>query len=316
MRLFIINLLFLCIGVLSYGATHEIKEESTDLVEFKFDWDGYERLYYVHFPPADKMQRPLPLLFNLHGGGGRAKRTPKLTFNRFNDLADEKGFIVIYPQGIERQWNDGRKDKGVTAWREDIDDVGFITEIISRMKSTYNIDEQRIFTTGMSNGGFMSTRLACEKSDIFRGAAIVTAQISDSYYPKCQPSQALGILVMNGTNDPLVPYEGGDIVVLNQNRGSIISTEDYVAFWAKNNNCKNQNPNQNLPNINRRDGSTVTKREYSDCDQGGALQLYTINGGGHTWPGGKQYWTKKMIGTTNKDINACDVIWAFFESLD
>ncbi len=282
--------------------------------EYKMTFKGYERNYYVHLPNKEKMNQPVPLLFHLHGGGGTAEGTPELTFGRFDELADRDGFIVVYPNAIEKNWNDGRKSDDVKSWREDIDDVGFIIAIIDELKTKYKIDEQRIFTTGMSNGGFMSGRLACDRADIFRGAAILTAQISKDYLPSCNPAQPLAILVMNGTEDKIVPYDGGQITILKKTRGEILSTEEFVDFWKGKNKCTAEKRMVNLPN-KLDDGTTISIKEYSGCANRGALIFYKIEGGGHTWPGGKQYLGEKWIGKTSLEINACEVIWDYFQSL-
>ncbi len=282
--------------------------------EYKITWDGDERNYFVHFPSREKMKQAVPILFHLHGGGGIAQRTPGLTFGRFNELADRDGFIVVYPNAIEKNWNDGRKSADVKSWKEDIDDVGFIMAIIDELKTKYKIDEQKIFTTGMSNGGFMSGRLVCDRADVFRGAAILTAQISKDYLPLCKPSQPTAILVMNGTEDKIVPYDGGQITVFRKTRGDIVSTDEFIKFWKNNNNCTSKKTTVNLPN-KMDDGTTVSIEEYSNCADRGALKLYKINGGGHTWPGGRQYLGEKWIGKTSREINACEVIWDYFKSL-
>ncbi|MBT8298774.1 MAG: prolyl oligopeptidase family serine peptidase [Maribacter sp.] len=201
------------------------------------NFGGYERSYIVHLPPASKMQQPIPLLFHIHGGGGTAKGTPGLTFGRFNELADRDGFIVVYPNAIAKNWNDGRSLEGVKAWKENIDDVGFITAILDELKQKYPIDTSRIFTTGMSNGGFMSSRLLCDRADIFRGGAILTASLSKEYIPKCKPENPVAVMVMNGTDDPLVPYNGGQIKVFRKTRGEIVSTDEIIDFWKEKNGC-------------------------------------------------------------------------------
>ena len=116
----LIAFIFCMISVKSYSFTNENTRIPKDLVKREMNWDGYERTFYIHLPPVEKMNKPLPVVFNLHGGGGKALTTPKLTFNRFNQLADRDGFIVIYPQGVGKQWNDGRKSDQVQAWRENI----------------------------------------------------------------------------------------------------------------------------------------------------------------------------------------------------
>jgi polyhydroxybutyrate depolymerase len=276
--------------------------------------DGYERNYIVHIPPAEKLQKPVPLLFHIHGGGGTAKGTAGLTFGRFNELADRDGFIVVYPNAIDKNWNDGRTLEDVNAWKENIDDVGFITAIVDEIKQKYKIDATRIFTTGMSNGGFMSSRLLCDAADIFRGGAILTASLSKDYIPQCDPQKPVAVMVMNGTDDPLVPYDGGPVKVFRKTRGDIVSTDDYVSFWKEKNGCTTKKNTVQLPDI-ADDGTTVSMDEYDACANQGALVLYKVNGGGHTWPGGKQYLGERWIGKTNRDIVACDVIWDFFKTL-
>lgn len=282
--------------------------------KYTMTWQGYQRTYLVHTPPASKIKGALPLLFNIHGGGGTARGNVKLTFGRFDRLADQDGFIVVYPNALEKNWNDGRKSSYVTEWQKDIDDVGFIVAIIDDLKKKYTIDEERIFTTGMSNGGFMSSRLICDKAEIFRGAAILTATLSSDYLPSCKPSKPVAVLVMNGTADKLVPYDGGQVMVLRKPRGNIIATVALMKFWEEQNGCTERKQDVELPDTSN-DGTTVTRIEYGNCKDRGALVLYKINGGGHTWPGGKQYLGRFIIGNTSRDIVACDVIWNFFKSL-
>lgn len=306
---------FITFLVLSFNACSSHTPKNSKDQTHTMQFEGYERSYIVHLPPEAKLQNPIPLLFHLHGGGGTAKGTSGLTFNRFNELADRDGFIVVYPNAINKNWNDGRKLEDVLAWKKDINDVAFITAIIDELKQKYKIDTKRIFTTGMSNGGFMSSRLLCDRADIFRGGAILTASLSKDYIPQCDPEKPVAVMVMNGTDDPLVPYDGGHVRVFRKNRGEIVSTDEYMDFWKIKNGCEIKQNTVELPDT-ADDGTTVSVTKYSKCDNQGALVLYTINGGGHTWPGGKQYLGERIIGKTNRDIVACDVIWDYFKNLD
>ena len=263
---------------LNFNACVPSRGLNTNDPTHKMEFDGRERSYIVHLPPKEKMNGPLPLLFHLHGGGGTAKGTPGLTFGRFNTLADRDGFIVVYPNAINKNWNDGRKLENVLAWKEDIDDVGFITAIVDELKQKHNIDSTRIFTTGMSNGGFMSSRLLCDRANIFRGGAILTASLSKDYLPQCKPEKPVAIMVMNGTDDPLVPYNGGQVKVFRKTRGEIVSTDEYIAFWKDKNDCEVNQDKVDLPDI-ADDGTTVSVSKYSDCKEEGALVLYTVDGG-------------------------------------
>ncbi len=284
------------------------------VTEYKMNWAGYERLYLVHLPPEDQHSGPMPVLFNIHGGGGTARGNIGLTFGRFNELSDQNGFIVVYPEAIDKNWNDGRRIEGAKAWKENIDDVGFIVAIIEKLNAQYDIDLDRIFATGMSNGGFMSSRLLCDRADLFRGGAILTATLSAGYLPQCNPDKPVAVLLMNGTADPLIPYGGGEVNVFRKTRGTIVSTDDYIDFWRNQNGCNSKATRTKLPD-EKDDGTRVIVDAYDGCREGAALTLYRIEGGGHTWPGGKQYLGEKLIGKTSQEINACDVIWNFFQSL-
>lgn len=286
---------------------------TTPTLEHSMHWNGEDRTYYTYAPNIVKSDQSIPMLFALHGGGGTAKTFSDFILGGFDRLAEEHGFIVVYPQGIEKQWNDGRGLRSVRTMRENTDDVGFIVEIIEQLSEEYNIDRSRIFTSGISNGGFMSTRLACDRPDIFKGAAIVTASISEAYLPKCKPSTPISMIIFNGTEDELVPYDGGHVRVLGRRRGRVLSTDDYVNFWKEKNQCKQFNETIALPDI-AEDGTTVSLTSYSDCNGDAKVSLYTIHGGGHTWPSGKPY-LPRIAGKVSEDINACDAIWEFFSTL-
>lgn len=294
----------------SCRAARNYKKYGT-LKEFHLMHQELERSYFVHIP--GQSNPPLfPVLFCLHGGGGTAKGMVGLTYGRFNELSDKEGFIVVYPQGVDKGWNDGRKGDFSTAITDEIDDTGFFMKMIEGLKKSYHIDTSKIFTCGISNGGFMSARLACDLSPTIKGAAIITATLGEDYFPLCKPSQKVKILVMNGTVDPLVPFEGGDIKILRRTRGKVISTDRFVKFWTETDACNFVPSTILLPDADPDDGTRVEKSIYSGCAEGADVLLYKIINGGHTWPGGKQYLSERLIGKTCRDINACDEIWNFF----
>ncbi|MGB5369638.1 MAG: PHB depolymerase family esterase, partial [Flavobacteriaceae bacterium] len=206
MSRFILLSLIILMNMDSAVTKADINPENSiqDLIPQSLTWQERERTYWLHFPPKAKMNNPLPILFHLHGGGGTGKGTSRLTYQRFNEIADREGLIVVYPDAIAHNWNDGRSES-IKPENVGVDDVGFIIEIINRLKNNYNIDSSRIFTTGMSNGGFMSSRLLCDRADVFRGGAILTASISVDYISNCNPQKPVAVLLMNGTEDPIVP---------------------------------------------------------------------------------------------------------------
>ena len=170
-----------------------------------------ERSFILHRPTAAASGTARPLLIVMHGGGGDARGIIDITRGRFNELADAENFYVVYPQGVDKSWNDGRVDVRSTAHKENIDDVGFLKQMIETIAANHTIDRTRVFATGISNGGFMSYRLACELSGTVRAVAPVTAQLSKDLLPDCKPNQPVGVLMINGTLDPLVPYDGGTV---------------------------------------------------------------------------------------------------------
>jgi polyhydroxybutyrate depolymerase len=281
-----------------------------------FSHNGLER-QYILYQPSFKTEHSSarPLLLVLHGGGGTNRGMLRLTNRRFNELADRDGFFVVYPQGIDNSWNDGRPDKISDAHRKGIDDVGFLRALIEDLITHYPIDTKRIFVTGISNGGLMSFQLGCSLPDTIRAIAPVTAQIPAAIAPLCYSESAVSLVVFNGTADPLVPYNGGQIEVFSRQRGVVLSTDETIHIWRRKNRCSPEAVIAELPDV-AADGTRVTKIEYSQCKNESKVVLYRIEGGGHTWPDGRQYLPVKWVGRTSRDINGCDEIWRFFRNLD
>lgn len=271
--------------------------------------DGENREYYVHVPAGYDGSSPVPLVLALHGGGGTATKMDKLT--GFGKVSDAAGFVVVYPQGKDKRWNDGRKIKRLFK-KKDMDDVKFLGDVVKTMKTDYNIDESRIYSTGISNGGFMSYRLASENPETLAAVAGVAAQVTENLRDEHPPSSPIPVMMVLGDKDPLVPYDGGDVKVLGMKRGKVISAGDSVSFWVDNNGCNTTPTIIYYDNTDPDDGSTVRRDDYSS-DNGADVILLTVEGGGHCWPGGWQYLGKIIIGETNRDINASEVIWEFFE---
>jgi polyhydroxybutyrate depolymerase len=288
---------------------------ATRQAEHTFSHDGLERQYILYQPSFKTVHSGArPLLLVLHGGGGTHRRMLRLTNRRFNELADRDGFFVVYPQGIGKSWNDGRPDKISDAHRKRIDDVGFLRALIEDLIARYPIDAKRIFVTGISNGGLMSYQLGCSLPDKIRAIAPVTAQIPAAIAPLCGSESAVSLAVFNGTEDPLVPYNGGQIMVFRRQRGAVLSTDETIRIWRRKNRCSPEAGVTELPDV-AADGTRVTKIEYSGCKNESKVILYRIEGGGHTWPDGRQYLPVRRIGRTTRDINGCDEIWQFFQSL-
>ena len=281
---------------------------------------GLQRSYLMHLPASYNKSHPWPLVIVLHGGGSEAKTMDPLT--DFNELADKQGFVIVYPEaykhlitgpGMSQHWNDGRGDPGIKAQAENIDDVAFISALIDHLVQDLNIDEKMVFATGISNGAFMSNRLGCELSEKIAAIAPVAGNIPQKTASTWSPSRATSVLIINGTEDPVVPFNGGDVSFLSLKTGKVISVADTVKFWVGKNGCPAAPETVQLPHLNPNDSTSTIVERYTDCRDGTEVVLYKVNGGGHTWPGGQQYMSEKLIGQTSRDFNATETIWQFFK---
>lgn len=283
-----------------------------DLILKKFIYDNTERSFYLHLPSNYEGSKKLPLILVLHGGGNRGDgKTPAKWLN-FNLLADSNNFIVVYPNGIGGIWNDGR---GVTyngASDTTINDVGFIAELINHLVETYNADAKKVYVTGLSNGGMMTLRLGCELSSKITAIAPVIANFPQNTFGKCRPDTALPVLIINGTEDPLVPWKGGYVKFFRRKMGKVVSTKKTVQFWVSHNKCNETPIVENLPDKDKQDNSTVTVYTYDNDKNGCKVVLYSVNGGGHTLPGSNMPDRPYIFGIKNNDINGPKVIWEFF----
>lgn len=273
---------------------------------------GLERSFHVHLPPGHRKDQPVPLVIALHGGGGRGDRFDASTEGQTIREADRRGWVIVYPDGIAQGWNDGRPlDSARDRRRGNADDVGFLSALIDQLHGDYGIDRTRVYAMGISNGGFMSLRLAIEHSDGIAAIAPVTASLSKAL-ASGKPTRAVPVLLMNGTDDPLVPYDGGQVQVLGRDRGEILSTADTVSWWVAHNGCSGTPNRETLPNAAPDDGTTVEVERYTGCRASSEVVLYRIRGGGHTWPGGMQYLPERAIGRVCRDIDAAAEIFDFF----
>jgi polyhydroxybutyrate depolymerase len=304
-------IVLICTMLISFR-TYAGSDERTSIIH-----DNLKRTFTIYIPSFNIKSTQPPLVIALHGRGGNGESMILITRKGFNKLADKDGFIVVYPDGIELNWNDGRMDEEANdrAHRENIDDVGFISELIDFMIKSYNIDPKRIYVTGISNGAIMSYRLACELSHKIAAIAPVDGNIPQLILPGCSPSDPVSVLTINNVNDPLVPFEGGEIyghfhlIKL----GKVLSVNESVQFWVKRNRCSSVPVVTIEPDPSPDDGTRVIRNEYINKDTGSEVILYSVDGGGHTWPGGFQYLPVWIIGKTSKDFDANEVIWSFFK---
>lgn len=279
-------------------------------------YEEYDRTYEFYVPENYSKNQIYPIVLILHGGGGTAKGLVRNTRARFNFLANRDKFIAVYPNGVEKGWNDSARDTFGVARKINIDDVEFIKKVIQNLNSKVNVDMKNIFACGISNGGFMSQRLAFELSDKIKGIGVVAANLSEEQAKKESPENPVPVIFINGTHDPLVPFNGGEINVLGQKRGKVLSVEESIKAWTEINNCTEKTEQISIPDINKRDKCTVEKTVYQNPENPKIkVVAIKIEGGGHTWPKSKQYLPRKLVGNTNNDFFGCDEIWSFFKAL-
>ncbi len=276
----------------------------------KLTVDGLEREFILHLP-KNYGSEPLPLVMVFHGGGGTAEQVKKHT--KFSKLADKENFIVVYPNSVDKNWNDGRIGDKLPMKR---DDVKFISMMLDTLIADYKINSKRIFSTGISNGGFFSIYLTYKMSDRILGIAPVTANIPENLKESFTLTSPVSLLLINGTKDPLVKYDGGAVGFREEEggMGSSISTDWTIKIWTENNLCQQSSKIEEMDN-KEDDGCKAEKTTYYKCKDNSKVVLIKIVGGGHTWPGASQYLPKLIVGAVCKDFNATETIWEFFKSL-
>lgn len=259
---------------------------------------GERREHLLYVPQSYDAATPTPLVISLHGGGGWP--AIQRDVSRWNRVADRNGFIVVYPSGLKvaglRAW---RVWEGVTGLEND---VRYISDLIDSLEKTYTIDPERIYANGLSNGGAMAWVLSCTMSD--RVAAVGTVAAAHALpWSWCMDDKPVPAISFHGTQDSLVPYKGGTSWV-SPNRPFPAALQ-WAESWALRNGCA---PDP----VETPVSSQVTRRHYTSCANTASVVLYTIDGGGHTWPGGMPL-PEWFLGSTTYQIDASTLIWEFFE---
>jgi polyhydroxybutyrate depolymerase len=289
------------LGSLSAAAQRNAAEDP----RFSIDVNGATREFLLHTPANLPPNKPVPLVLVFHGGGGQARNMAR--FTHFDAVADRESFFVAYPESLNRQWNDTR---GLSP----ADDVAFIRALIAHLARTHPVNARRIYATGISNGGFFSIRLACDLTDKIAAIASVAATMPTTLLPVCKPSRPISVLYLEGDEDPLVPIEGGRIgAKLRKNRGENISLAAAAKFWREFDGTVPSAKAEEFPD-RAHDGTHVRRETWSGGKQQTEVVVYTIAGGGHTWPGGIQYLPKILVGKVSRQIDGTQVIWDFFRT--
>jgi len=260
--------------------------------------DGIQRDYILYVPANYNGSTAVPLVFNFHGYTSNANE--QMWYGDFRAIADTAGFLIVHPMGtLDGQ---GTTHFNVGWGGSTTDDIGFSGALLDSIAIDYNINSDRVYSTGMSNGGFMSYYLACQLSDKIAAIASVTGSMSPLQYNGCNPQHPTPVLEIHGTSDGTVPYNGATWTK---------PISDVVQYWVDFNNTNTTPTTINIPDINSTDGSTVEHFIYNGGDNDVTVEHFKITGGAHTWPG-----TAFGSAGTNYDIDASVEIWKFFMRFD
>ena len=268
------------------------------------DVDGRPRSYRLHVPAGLDPSAPSALVVALHGGGGNgANMQVKIGLDA---VADRESFLVANPDGS------GRLDGYLLTWNagnccgyaldERVDDTAFLRAMVEAISRTHSIDPRRVYATGMSNGGMMAYRLACEAADLFAAVAPVAGALN---LEPCEPSERVSVLAIHGTADQHVLFEGGAPAITVDSHSRVDhSVHHAVTFWAARNGCALQ--------ATQTHAGSVIHDVYPGCEAGSAVELIAIEGGGHAWPGAVKF--SPQGDEPSQAVNASEAIWAFFEA--
>ncbi|MEW6303393.1 MAG: PHB depolymerase family esterase [Verrucomicrobiota bacterium] len=255
---------------------------------------GVKRTYRLHTPKGAPPAKPLPLVIVLHGMGANGALTEALT--KFSPLADQEGFAVVYPDGLNKRWR---------YWGDE--DTGFIVALVDELIRQGVADRARVHVCGISNGAYLTNVLASEHADRFAAVAAVAGTMPRRKASAARPSRPVPMLYIHGTADEIAGYDGRDRF---SKRELSLAAEDLVHWWVKQNGCNPTPVREKLPD-NADDGTTVERFRYQAPGGGADVVFFKINGGGHTWPGGSVQ-PAELLGKTCRDFDAAEVMWTFF----
>ncbi len=262
-----------------------------------------QRRTFTLYTPDDVGGANLPILIVLHGGLGNGHYVARQT--GLTNYVDRDRFVAVFPDGVRGHWNDGRST--TSSWP---DDVAFLRLTIADVAQKWGGDPKRVFVAGISNGGMMALRMACDASDIVTAVGVVVANMPADLVNQCRPTRPMPLVLFNGTRDPINPWSGGSIAsspMLNTPGGEVISAMDTFDFWARIDGC-------GQPAVESIAGTDVKRHTSANCGSGSEVTLYEIDGGGHGWPGGIPPGPveSRFVGYVTSDISASAIIIQFF----
>ena len=252
-----------------------------------------ERSYILHLPQNYQAENSYPLVILLHGANLTASNM--ITISDFNSTADKNSFIAVYPNGINKSWD--------YISRPDInEDTVFIKTLVAKLVKDYNIDNNRIYLAGFSNGGFMTQRILCENERLFAAFASVAAQVFRELPIFCATPKPTSLLLIHGTADNILPFDG-----VGQKLPSVTKSFE---FWLQYLSCSTDILGSDIESVDEETRVSLFKAQ--DCIGNQDLYLYAVVNGGHNWPGHSGFIPFSIAGHTTKDIDASELLWEFF----
>lgn len=311
-RWLLIFALLLLVGSVAARSAPEFERRS-------YDDEGIARTYLLRAPATSKP--PVAIVLMLHGHTGSAEQltgssSKAAPYRQWNAIADREGLLLVAPQGLKggdgkSGWNDCRADARSNPGS---DDVAFLSALIASARREYRVMSNRVYVLGSSNGGQMALRLAIERPDMVTAAAAIIASMPA--HSKCTlPTRFVPVLLMNGTDDPLMPFKGGSVGDDTFQRGSVLSTQASVYLWAKLSGASSIPEVTPMPDLSVEDNSRVFRETHAVRNGQPAVMLYRIEGGGHVEPSRKERyprWLSRWLGMQNADIEMADAAWGFF----
>ncbi|MCE9499140.1 MAG: hypothetical protein K8R21_01280 [Leptospira sp.] len=303
-------ILIACFYLLQWNPFNPLHEASLKIGNRDRDFS-----FYI---PEGLVAKP-KLLFVVHGSDMKAASMQLITGHQFDKLAEkEKDFIIVYPQGFRKYWNDCRKEATYDANKLNVDELLFFEAMIDYFVENYGIEKKAVFVTGFSNGGHMAFKIALERPTMLLGIAAVSANLPIESNDDCSASnKPVSVLVINGTSDPINPYNGGVVEVGDgQKRGAVVSTDETLNYWLRSAKCNSSLAKENdFPDIETSDKSKAVQFFFDCKETGKKVSLIKVMNGGHIYPNPTFFLWPKELGNVNKDINAPEIVLNFFRSL-
>lgn len=272
---------------------------------------GMRRTYLVHVPAGYQGSSKLPLVVALHPFTGTGRSMERMT--GLSALADRDGFLVVYPDGRGRVWNaDPAAPASVVG--APADDVAFIAALVGHAVEALGADPSRVYVVGASSGGLMAHRVACELTGQFAAAASVMVTLPASWADHERPSRPLPFVLVQGTEDPFFPWEGGTVRQGPCRKSEYLGAAASTAYWVSQNHAVSPPVETALPDADPRDCTRVFRQIYAAGPGGAETVLYEVRGGGHTWPGPRSTGPRWLLGRTSHDMSATEVVWEFFKA--